>query len=92
MLACNDGEHAERADCNEYCFFEVADASRAKAEKLKVTFSEPAERKKLEDALYSHFMGKGFFVAPVPEPTSQLIDWERLDRDWKRSQKSEGQD
>ena len=37
MLACNDGEHAERADCNEYCFFEVADASRAKAEKLKVT-------------------------------------------------------
>jgi hypothetical protein len=84
MLDCMpEGKHEDLADRNEHCWFTVANASRPKAEKFKVTYSDPENREEVVKIAAGIMMNSGLVHAasetPEENPTSWPINWEKHD-------------
>jgi hypothetical protein len=99
MLDCMPGgRYAEIADLNKNCFFTVADASRTKAERYKITFSRPEDRELPMEVVKSIMGNVGLKLHTMEKPPEKWpINWEkvnaeaaeireRLEREWDESQ------
>jgi hypothetical protein len=89
LLECMPGgRYAEIADLNKNCYFTVANASRPKNEKFKITFSNPKDRELPMEVIESIMANAGLKLHKMEEPPKnpkdpfpRPINWEEHNRE-----------